>query len=309
MKRRLKKMSSDGSRDSNILLIDCSTLIYAAFYAMGSLSYNGQQTGIIYGFLRKILMLARKFDTNRFVTCWDAGLSHRHYDYGPYKQKRLEKKKSFTEQEQEDANSRMLQSVQLNHEILPNLGFNNNYIQLYYEADDLLAHWCNRLMGAGRLVVVTTDTDMYQLLDRCDIFNPSTKKMFTEKHLMEKHGVTPRQWVQAKAIGGCSGDGVIGIEGVADPKKVSSKALTYLRGELGPGKVLDRIESTEGQKIIERNKKLVFIPYKEDMMKKMIPRRDIFTSRRFIRVFDKYHFKSFLADETFQQWQEAFLRR
>jgi 5'-3' exonuclease len=276
---------------------------------MGTLSYSGKPTGVVYGFLKKMLFLAKKFNTNHFVTCWDAGFSSRIHEYPEYKKPREEKKRDFTEEEQEDYDNMLFQSIQLNHEILPNLGLHNNYIQLDYEADDLLAVWCNRLFGKGRLIVVTSDADMFQLLDRADIYHLARKKIMTEDDLREEYGIPARKWSLAKAIGGCSGDNVAGIEGVSDPKNKSSKALKYLRGELTPGKILDKIESPAGKRIVERNLPLVDLPYREDAMKKMIRRRDVFTSRRFIRVFDKFHFKSFLEKENFVQWQEAFLRR
>jgi 5'-3' exonuclease len=185
----------------------------------------------------------------------------------------------------------------------------NNYIQIYYEADDLIAYWCNRLYSNDRLIVVSSDADLFQLLDRADIYHLKRKKLMTEKHLIEEYGIPARSWSLAKAIGGCSGDNVAGIEGVSDPKNKSSKALKYLRGELNPGKILDKIESPKGKQIVTRNFPLVHLPYKPDEIKRRIRRRDIFTSRRFIRVFDKYHFKSFLGKENFVQWQETFLRR
>jgi len=256
-----------------------------------------------------MLSLAKKFNTNRFITCWDAGFSSRIYAYPAYKKPREDKKKEWTAEEKKEHNSLLYQSVALNHELLPNLGFMNNYIQIYYEADDLIAYWCSRLYSKDRLIIVSSDADMFQLLDRADIYHLKRKKLMTEKHLIEEYGIPARKWSLAKAIGGCSGDNVEGIEGVSDPKNKSSKALKYLRGELTPGKILNKIESPAGKQIVARNLPLVHLPYQPDNIKRRIRRRDIFTSRRFIRVFDKYHFKSFLGKENFVQWQETFLRR
>ncbi|RLC31369.1 hypothetical protein DRH13_03130 [Candidatus Woesebacteria bacterium] len=299
-----------GRKDTKVtLLIDCSAIGYAAYHTMGHLATpDDTPTGVIYGFLKRILSLAIKFKTTDFITCWDSGLTHRHLAYPPYKQKREESKNQLSDMEAAGLDSLKLQMITLNHITLPKLGFRNNFIQLMYEADDLLAYWVNKLKNKNRRVVmVTSDSDMYQCLDHCEIWNPMKKKFFTKKTLMEKFGVKPNQWAMAKAIGGCSGDNVIGIEGVADPKSSSSKALKYLRGELSGGKIKQRIESKGGQVAIKRNLPLVTVPYREDIMKKMIKRRNYFSRKRLIRVFDAYHFRSFLEKETLQKWEETFL--
>lgn len=310
MNHLLRKKSRSVKKDTKktTLLIDCSTLTYAALYTTGHLSFEGKETGVIYGFLRKLLTISKKFKTNDFILCWDAGIGHRHLDYPGYKEKRKEKKKEYTLEEKEIHNSLLLQSLKLNHEIMPNLGFRNSFIQPMYEADDLLAYWVNKLKDKkNRIIMVTTDADMYQCLDHCDIWNPSKKTFITKKILQKNFGIEPSNWAMAKAIGGCDGDGVIGIEGVADPKKSTSKALKYLQGKLSEGKIKDRIESRKGKEIIIKNLPIVTTPYKEELMKRMIKRRNCYSRKRFMKVFDQYHFKSFLEKDNFIEWKESFL--
>ena len=112
----------------------------------------------------------------------------------------------------------------------------------------------------------------------------------------------------AKAIGGCSTDNVEGIQGVSDPKKKTSKALKYLRGEITKGIIYDRITSKEGEAIINRNLPIVTVPYREDVMKRMIRRRDNFSRKKFVRVFNEYHFRSFLKPDYMKRWERAFLK-
>jgi len=215
----------------------------------------------------------------------------------------------MSEMDKKEYESLLIQTMQLGEEILPRMGFRNNFIQLHYEADDLLAYWVNKLKHKkNRVIMVTTDADMFQCLDKCDIWMPSKGgKLFTKKHFEEKFNIKPDQWAMAKAIGGCAGDGVEGIEGVSDPKKASSKALKYLQGKLPKGVILERIESREGKRIIERNFPLVCLPYREDLMKRMIRRRNTFTKRKFIRQFSRQRFMSFLKEKNLRKWQEIFL--
>ena len=70
---------------NNVLLIDCHSIAYAVFHAMGELDYHGRRTGVIYGFFNQILLLAKKFETNRFIFCWDSKKSVRKLIYPNYK--------------------------------------------------------------------------------------------------------------------------------------------------------------------------------------------------------------------------------
>jgi len=300
--------------NSNIVVIDCSALIYAAYYTTGHLNYNGQPTGIIYGFLSRLLMLSQRFRTTDLVFCFDSGSTHRTTYYPEYKQGRLAKRKEYTPEEVAGYESLINQSVQLNKEILPRLGFKNNFMCPMYEADDLIGHWINRLSrstASQRLILVTADADMFQCLDKCVIYEPRKKKPFNKKQMIKKFGTPPKRWALAKAIGGCEGDGVKGVEGVSDPKNATSRVHKYLAGEIKKGVIYDRIESDKGKKIINRNLPIVTLPYKEEIMPRMIRRRsNKLTRRKFLKEFDRWQFVSFLKKENFRKWESAFnLRR
>ena len=306
LKRKLIKGKRDISKLSPTILIDCSGVVYQSLYTMGHLSYNGIETGVIFGFLKKILSMAKRFDTDDFIFCWDSGKGYRDLVYPNYKIHRLKKRESYTQSEVEEYHSLLSQSEELYKTVLLNLGFMNNFRQRMYEADDLLAYWANKLRNKqNRTIMVTSDVDMYQCLDYCDIWSDTKKKFMTKKILRKDFGVEPSQWAMAKAIGGCSSDGVIGIVGVSDPKNKSSKSLKYLQGKLKDGKIKQKIESEEGQAIIKINLPIVTTPYRPELMKRMIKRKNKYSRKKFVRVFDKYHFKSFLSN--LNEWENCFL--
>jgi len=188
---------------------------------------------------------------------------------------------------------------------LKSMGLKNTFCFPKYEGDDLIGKIVKEYFNGRYKIVVTSDSDMYQLLDKSDIFLLNKKKLFTHKDFQLSHGIHADQWCLAKAIGGCSGDGVIGVQGVADPKSPTSKALKYIRGEITSGKIYNRIKAEEN-KCIQVNLPLVTIPYMADMMPEIKIRKNRVTRRKLIRVFDKYRFISFLEDEMFTRWQEAF---
>lgn len=297
--------NQDVKKNKITLLIDSSVITYQSFYAMGYLSYNGKETGVIFGFLKNILSLAKKFNTNKFIFCWDSPTSYRKEIYPDYKKKRKESREKTLE-DKIAFKSLLRQQKELRKNIIPSLGFKNSFIQKGFEGDDVLAYWAIKLRKS---IMTTTDADMYQCLHYCDIYNPRKKKIFTRKHLLKEFGIAPDQWAMAKAIGGCSGDGVIGIAGISDPKNNKSKALKYLQNKLSKGTILNKIKSEEGQDIIKRNLPLVTTPFPHKLhpMSRMVIRRNMFNRDKFLDVFDRLHFKSFLEEENFNQWAKIFL--
>lgn len=307
-RKHLKTRLPKDDQNTNIVIVDCSTLAYAAFFSYGHLSYGGDATGVIFGFFSKLLLIAEQFNTNRFVFCWDSkGKLHREKDYTGYKEKRREAEK--TPEEIAALNSLMQQRDELRIDSLPQFGFRNSFIAEGFEADDLLAVFARKLCPKASIIMVTTDADMYQCLDCCCIYDPRKKKIFSEAMLRSEYNISPNLWPLAKAIGGCDGDGVVGIVGVSDPKKNTSKGLKYLNGELTKGKIFDRIKSKEGQEIIAKNLPIVTTPYRGDELPRMIMRRDKFSIGRLISTFERYGFYSFLKKEKLEKWKQFFLQQ
>lgn len=299
-------------RNKSKIIIDCSSLIYGAFFSYGVLSYNGKPTSVIYGFLSKLISLLNKFKSNKVYFCFDHHNSKRKQVYLEYKKHREKTLKNFTKSELKKFKSMDEQAKELYLKVLPNIGFKNIFRQSGYEADDLMTVVVQKFKKSQYkykdTIMITSDSDMYQCLDYCDILNPSTMKMITKKSFMDKYNIYPSQWAIAKSLGGCFGDNVIGIKGVADPKKPTSKALKYIRGEIKNGKIYARIESEEGKKIRERNLPLVLLPYKLEEMYPIIIRRDKVTKKKLINTFDKYGFKSFLEFDKFRKWEDVLLK-
>lgn len=302
LKRRYPKERKDGSKP--YILIDSNALAYQAFYTMGGLSYGGQNTGVIYGFLKQIPTIGLKLKSPKMIFCWDQGNSFRCVKYKKYKITRKEKYENASPEEQKDHYDFKLQRLQLANVILYRIGLKNSFSFENYEGDDLIAKLVNQLKG--RKIIVTDDNDMFQLLDRADIYLTRQKKLFTKKDFEKKYGIHPDQWPMAKAIGGCSGDDIEGIEGIGDPKNPSSYALKYLRGELKAGKVLDKITSKKGQRIIKRNLPLVTVPYMEDIMPEMKLRRNTVLKRKLVQMFDHHKMISLLTKENMSKWERLF---
>jgi len=294
-----KRSAPQGKKDmSKRIVIDCSGLVFKSIFTLGdTLSYDDEQTGVIYGFLRQIFAVADRFESNRIVFCWDSLKSKRKMIYPEYKANR--KKEEKTPEEKETLRCLFKQVDKLRMEILPQLGFKNSFVKTALEADDVIAAVVNKYKGN---IVVSGDKDLYQLLDCCDISSDG-KKIFTKNDYDETYGISCAQWAEAKAIAGCNSDNVIGVKGVADPaKSLKSKVFTYLKGDLKKGKVLDKI--IENKEITIQNRKLVSLPFEEIDIE--LKDDEYFYVSDWVDVFDKLGFNSFLKKDYFNSIRKTF---
>lgn len=276
------------------VIIDSNYLCYISKYALSNgLSYNGGRTEIIFGFLKDIISLAKKFETNNFVFCWDSKESERRKIFSNYKYKRHQDK---TEDEIVGDKVAFRQFTILREKVLPYLGFSNVFFQEGYEADDLIASVVMNNKDMTN-IVVSSDNDLYQLLEYCSLYNFSKQETMTELLFNRNFGIQPHRWVDVKTLAGCSSDNVPGIEGVGE-----IKAIKYLKGELSSGKTFDSIKAqTEDEK--ELTERLVKLPFPGTKIFEI--KKNHFSIKTFNNICDEFGFIS-LKDKN--PWQRYFVR-
>jgi 5'-3' exonuclease len=285
-----------------LIVLDCHGLAHRVKHTnRNNLSFRGKPTGIIYGFLRYVLKYAMKFNTRHFVFAWDSKKSYRAEIYPEYKANR--NNKEFTPEEQRAYKEAISQFHELRKEVLPRLGFRNNFIQTGVEADDIIARAVKdvkRHQALTDIVVVSRDNDLWQLLEWCDILDPEGDKLLTKEWLKNEYGIKPKQWAEAKCIMGCSTDNVSGIFNVG-----KDRVLKYVTGNLVKGKIFDRIISEEGQDIVSRNKPLIVLPF-QGTKRRIIHFDEYFILSEFERVCEDYGFNSFLDMPAYNNWRKCF---
>ncbi|MFH1684757.1 MAG: hypothetical protein ABH983_00465, partial [Candidatus Micrarchaeota archaeon] len=284
------------------ILVDCSCLAYKALFTTGDLSQDQKRVGVIFGFIKQIFTIAKKFETNRFYFLWDSRNSYRKIHYPPYKSSR---RKDMTEQQIIDMKDAFRQFDEIREILLPMMGFNNIYQQSGYEADDLIAHIAMRL--PDETIIASTDNDLLQLIHRdrfCPVSIYNFKGVTDEAKFKEAwYGLDPVKWAFVKAIAGCGSDEVEGISGVGE-----MSAAKYLVGILPDGKMKDKIESDEGKEIAKRNVPLVALPYSQGLkpIKIFGLMDDDISVDKFKAIFGQYGFKSLLKEEEIERWSKSF---
>lgn len=235
-----------------LLIIDSHYLCHSAYHTTGNLEYHGVYTGVIYGFLNQLYSIGKEIRPDEVVFAWDSKKSLRKNIRQNYKEKRSKDIDPF---EWEELQKAYKQFSQLRIKILPDLGFNNNFICSGYEADDIIAKIV--MENDSKNIVFSADGDLYQLLDYMDQYSigkDGFKKM-TKEVFKEEYKIEPKSWVKVKQIAGCNSDQVQGVVGVGE-----KTAIKYLTGVLKKDSVKCKaIESSK--EIIQENEILVKLPF------------------------------------------------
>lgn len=129
----------------------------------------------------------------------------------------------------------------------------------YFEADDLIALLAE--VAGDNVVVVSRDTDFYQLLNTAVIYDPYTENYITKDTFIEEHGFNPVWWTLWKAIAGDQSDnwpGVPGMGPVRATQYVQSLVDLHFTVEGGIKQAI-----TRWGKIIEVGVELVTIPFRQ----------------------------------------------
>jgi len=281
------------------IIVDANALCHRARHAMDTtkLSYHEMSTEVIFNFIMALPMLSKALDSGNFLFVWDSGRYFRKDVYPEYKV-RPKEEKTIDEKKIDDISYEQFKI--LRKKVIPDMGFSNTFIQTGMEADDIIAAITLNYLEDD-FVIVSRDNDLYQLLtDQVSMYDPILKKKITKHTFIDKYGIDPSRWWEAKAIAGCSTDTVEGIEGVGEPT-----AIKYLNDELpSHHKTYKRIR--DNPDIVDRNTSLVKLPYEGTIVPDIV--EDDLIIGKFLGVFEEYNFQSQLTDDSFARWMSLIER-
>jgi DNA polymerase-1 len=278
-----------------MILIDSNSICHQAKHSMINFSWEEKEVGVIFGFFRQLLSLAKIFDSNKFVFVWDSRKgSIRTNMFPDYKKTR---KREKTEEEQKFDDITYAQFNVIRDELLPEIGFVNNFMFEGYEGDDLVAR-ITKTYTNEEIVIVSSDEDLYQLLSKnVSIYSIKKKQLYKDLNLWKDYRIVPKEWAEVKAIGGCTTDCVPGIPHVGE-----ITACKYITKKLSRNhRTFQAIK--DGTDIIERNRKLVTLPLEGTPTIKLNSNEQLLV-KKFIAVSQRYGFNSFINKEGLAQWKE-----
>ncbi len=228
------------SEEKYLFIIDGNSLIYRAYYAIKGLSTKkGFPTNAIYGFYVMLKKLISEKKPHYIVLAFDVSRKSFRTDiYEKYKAQRPPMPDSLSIQL--PYIKRLIKALRI-----PVLELEN------YEADDIIATIASKAKENGiKVVIVSGDKDLYQLVDdMIVIYNPSKEEFFDREKTKEYLGVYPENIPDFLALQGDSIDNIPGIKGVGKKTAVS---LIEKYGNID--NLLNNIENVKPEKLKQKIK-------------------------------------------------------
>jgi len=193
----------------HIYLIDGSSFVYRAFYALGYLSTSrGQVTNAVYGFTNMLLKLLREGQPQYLAVAFDlAAPTFRHFQFEQYKATRPPTPETLSEQ------------IPLIKEIIRAFNFPIYEIE-GYEADDVIGTIAHKAVEESfEVYIVSADKDTLQLVGpHIKILNPYKEEtiFYDENKVKERYGVPPNKIVDLLGLAGDVSDNIPGVPGIGD---------------------------------------------------------------------------------------------
>lgn len=196
------------------LIVDGDSLIKTAYHGAKDLYYKDTHIGGIFQFLTMIRKLINEYKFDKVYVFWDGQFSGRlRYDiYEDYKSNR---DKDFYNDQPPSEIELYLQKerVKFYCEEL----FIRQYSDDIVEADDLIGYYIKNISDDEKVVIMTNDRDMCQLIgERVGIYVINLKRIVTKDNYLEhfNHHYTNLKLI--KIISGDVSDNIKGITGVSE---------------------------------------------------------------------------------------------
>ncbi len=195
-----------------IYLIDGSSFLYRAYYALGTLTApDGTPVQAVYGFCRMIKRAIDKFSPEYMAVVWDSpGKTVRHELFEAYKATR------------QAVPSDLFQQKELIKEFADLIGL-KQYAVTGIEADDLLASLARELSTTGHpVVIISSDKDLGQLVtENVKLYDPFKDKILDVEALEKAYGFPLTKLPFYYALVGDASDNIPGVRGIG-PKTATT---------------------------------------------------------------------------------------
>ncbi len=189
-----------------LFLIDGSSYLFRAFYAIGHLSNaKGLPTNASFGFTQMLLKVIKGHRPDYLAVVFDSKApTFRTEVYKEYKANR----------------------PAMPEGLIPQIPYIKKIIQGYrialiemegYEADDLIGTVAKKLASEADVVIITGDKDLLQLVsDRIQVYDTLKEKRFGREEVIQRFGVSPEQVVEVMGLSGDAIDNIPGVPGIGE---------------------------------------------------------------------------------------------
>ena len=224
-----------------VMLIDGSSLIYRAFFALPNLTNNdGVMTNGVYGFLTMYKNAFDKYKPDYVLVAFDrSGGTFRNEEFKDYKANRDKTPNELSYQ------------FGILKDVLESMGV--KYTDLDgFEADDIVGTYAKMAKEAGdEAVLITGDRDYLQLVDDGIIVYLTRKGVsdtveYNVEKIKEEYGISPKQLIDVKGLMGDKSDNIPGVDGIGE-----KRALQYIQKYGSIEGLYENIDDITGKKTKE----------------------------------------------------------
>ncbi len=230
---------------TNTLLIDGDSLLKTAYHGAKNLYYKETHIGGIYQFLTMLRKCLNEHRYDRVFVFWDGIFSGR-LRYDIYKEYKSNRDKDFYNEQPPSEPDLYVQKERV-------MGyceelFIRQFIDEVIEADDSIAYYCSQIKEDEKVVIMTNDRDILQLInERVGVYVINLKTIVTSTNFANyfKHHYSNVKLL--KIISGDASDNIKGIKGVSEKTllkyfpEISSKTLTL-------DEIFSKIESIQKER-------------------------------------------------------------
>jgi len=284
-------------KTDHFYLIDGSGYIFRAYYALPPLTRksDGLPTGAVNGFCNMLFKLLEdsKSEDNKekpthFAVIFDSARKNfRNEIYSDYKGNRSDAPDDLIPQFEyirKSVEAFNLPSVEL----------------LNYEADDLIATYCESIISAGaKVTIISSDKDLMQLYKKnIRIYDPMKNKYIYDEDIQNKFGVEASKVIDVQSLAGDSSDNVPGVPGIG--VKTAAELINKYKTLENLLNKAEEIKQNKRRQTLIENKDKALISKKLVTLKKDVPIKNKITDFK-LKEINKKKLYEFLREMEFNR--------
>jgi DNA polymerase I len=292
-------------KKETLILLDGNAIFHRSFHAIRPLhTKEGEQVNAVFGFASILLTILSKEHPKYIACAFDTKApTFRHEEYKEYKATRKK------------APDELYAQIPRIHEVVETLQIPKMLLD-GYEADDIIgtvAKTTEKKHPNVLTKIVTSDMDAFQLVTDniciADLHKGYTQsKTYFSSDVMEKHGLTPEQIIDFKALAGDSSDNIPGVKGIG--KKGATDMLQQYGTLDGIYQHVDEIKGNK-QKLLKEQKEQAYFSQRLATIKLDVPlpftlgdcQAHDFDVQKVVDLFEQLQFYSLIR--RLRTWKES----
>lgn len=227
------------------IIIDGNNLVYRAWKAKHVNLYTNDNTptGIVHVVFSSLVGLMVKWSPRRTMIVWDSRSAYRQRVIDQYREQLPPELRAALPQQYKERRRKVQSATQDEFRtiVLPQLRLIEQHIADWgvdtfrisgVEGDDIIGVLTDIIRTSApdsRILIVSTDKDLYQLLDpQTMLYDPVKKSLYTDSDFTSEFKMPPARWPELRALIGDASDSIPGVPGIGIVRAIRLLANTSI---------------------------------------------------------------------------------